>query len=511
MPPARLFSRLRGFLASHDVAVLALPALALLTIHTLTNGQYGFHRDELATLDDARYLAWGYVAYPPLTPFVGRMALELFGPSLAGVRFFAALAQALAVVIAGLMARQLGGGRARRRWGPLWQRPLRPSRSRRVRIFQYVSFDYLWWVLAAWFLILLLHRRDARWWAAIGGAIGMGMMTKYSMLFLVAGIAGAILLTEGRRYLASRRLWIGAAIALTLFLPNAIWEARHGFISLDFLRDIHARDIRIGRTAGFLTDQIWVTANPISLPLWIAGLVSVFAAPRQKWHRAIGWMFAIPFALFLAAKGRGYYMAPAYPMLFAAGAVWGERHFGRLACLETPLARCGLQGAGDRGRGHCGAGSAHRADELGVVARERSGNGGLSEEIGWPELVETVAHIRDSLPPAERLRLGILTGNYGEAGAIDLYGGHYGLPKAISGINSYWLRGYGDPPPETLIVLGFSRPRLEGMFESCELAGHTWNRYGVKNEETARHPDIFLCRRLRRPWPEFWRGFRSFG
>jgi hypothetical protein len=107
--------------------------------------------------------------------------------------------------------------------------------------------------------------------------------------------------------------------------------------------------------------------------------------------------------------------------------------------------------------------------------------------------------------------LGILTGNYGEAGAIGLYGPSYGLPKAISGVNSYWLRGYGDTPPETLIVLGLSRAFLERNFEACELAGHTSNRYGVGNEETSDHPDIFVCRRLRQTWPEFWKHFRHFG
>jgi hypothetical protein len=223
-------------------------------------------------------------------------------------------------------------------------------------------------------------------------------------------------------------------------------------------------------------------------------------------------MFAIPFVLFVAAKGRGYYLAPAYPMLLAAGAVWGERTFSRF----TPRSKSLLRGAMYAAMAIGGVAVATLILPLAPVnsawwrASNRV-NGDLREEIGWPELVETVAHIRDSLPPPERARLGVLAGNYGEAGAIDLYGGSYGLPKAISGRNSYWLRGYGDPPPETLIVLGYSRRRLEEMFESCEVAGHTSNRYGVRNEETADHPDIFVCRHLRQPWPEFWRGFRSFG
>ena len=133
------------------------------------------------------------------------------------------------------------------------------------------------------------------------------------------------------------------------------------------------------------------------------------------------------------------------------------------------------------------------------------------EEIGWPELVETVASIRDSLPEEEWPSLGILAGNYGEAGAIDLYGGSHGLPKAISGINSYWLRGYGDPPPRTLIVVGLSRAALDRYFETCAVAGHNTNRYGVKNEETQQHPNIFICRGLRKPWPDFWKDFRYYG
>jgi hypothetical protein len=138
-------------------------------------------------------------------------------------------------------------------------------------------------------------------------------------------------------------------------------------------------------------------------------------------------------------------------------------------------------------------------------------NHDLREEIGWPELVKTVAHIRDSLGPVERSRLAILAGNYGEAGAINLYGKDYGLPKAICGTNSFWSRGYGDPAPETLIVIGFSREFGDRYFESCELAGRITNEYGVANEETTDHPDIFICRHLREGWPEFWKNFRRYG
>ena len=143
------------------------------------------------------------------------------------------------------------------------------------------------------------------------------------------------------------------------------------------------------------------------------------------------------------------------------------------------------------------------------VANEE--NGDFREEIGWPELVETVAHIRDLLPAEGRAHVGILTTNYGEAGAVNLYGPQYGLPHAISGVNSFWEKGYGDPPPEVVIVLGMSRESVEKKFAACQLAAHSWNRFQVQNEETVEHPDIFVCRGLLQSWPDFWKQFRHFG
>src|SRR5271170_2199607 len=150
-------------------ALLILAALRLL-LHTLTNGQYGFHRDELATLDDARHLAWGYVAYPPLTPFVARLAMALFGTAPAAVRFFTALAQCVAMVVSGLMARELGGGRSAQIVTALavFASPVSMLAG---HLFQYVSFDFLWAVLAVYFVIRLLKSEDAdagRWWVAVG-------------------------------------------------------------------------------------------------------------------------------------------------------------------------------------------------------------------------------------------------------------------------------------------------------------------------------------------------------
>ena len=494
-----------------DTGILIPMGFGLILLHMLTSGAYGFHRDELATLDDASHLAWGYVAYPPVTPFLGRVALELLGTSLRGIRFFSALAQGIAVVLAGLMARELGGKRLAQIVAALAV-AIAPVSLGSGALLQYVAFDYLWWVLTAYCLIRSLRTEDERWWLAIGAAIGMGMITKYTMIFLVAGIAVGVLLTNARRHLKSPWLWAGVVVSLLIFLPNLIWQIQHHFISLEFLRHIHKRDIRWGRTKGFLPDQIWVTANLFTIPLWVAGLFFYLRKREGKRFRIIGWMAVVPVVLFLIAKGRGYYMAPVYPMLLAAGAVVEERW---LASMSTGRSRVwrGLTFAALAVGGVIAA-----AVTLPMAAINSSWwkvaisvNGDFREEIGWPELVADVARIRDSLPLDERSKVAILGTNYGEAGAIDMFGAAYGLPKAISGINSYWERGYGDPPPQTVIVLGMSTDDANDLFESCELAGHTKNIYAVQNEETKDHRDIFVCRNLRYPWPEFWKQFRYYG
>jgi hypothetical protein len=138
-------------------------------------------------------------------------------------------------------------------------------------------------------------------------------------------------------------------------------------------------------------------------------------------------------------------------------------------------------------------------------------NGDLREEIGWEELVKTVADIRDSVPPDEQRNLGVVVGNYGEGGAIEILGPKYNLPMPISGTNSAWFRGYPTPPPSTLIVLGFSEKGANRTFNSCHLASHITNSAGVHNEEIDDHPDIFVCGPPRKPWPEFWKDFRRYG
>ena len=494
-----------------DLGILILLALARFIMHMIANSQYGFHRDELAMFDYARHLDWGFVDFPPLAPFIMRVGYELFGGSLPGIRLFGALAQSLTVLLAGLMARELGGSR----WAQVTAAVaagIAPWSLLIGSVLVYTTLDYLWWVLIAYLMIRLLKSENPRWWLGIGAVIGLGMQTKYSIVFLIAGIVAGVILTRARRYLLSPWLWAGVLLAVLIFLPNLAWQAQHDFISLDFLSSIHARDIRIGRTETFLKDQTYISANLVTIPLWILGLGFYFFAPAGRRFRTLGWMFVIPFALLYASKGRGYYLAPAYPMLLAAGAVWLGQGITRLSTWKARFAQ-GFSWV------TLAAGFIVFSSLVLPLAPVNSSwwkkvtdiNAEFKEEIGWPELVETVAKIYAALPAEEQAVTGILTGNYGEAGAINLYGPAYGLPQAISGVNSYWLRGYGDPAPQTVILLGENASYAYSFFKNCNSAGRITNRYGVMNEETRDHSTILICRGIRKPWSEMWKTILHFG
>ncbi len=494
-----------------DVGILILLVLARILLQVFTNGQYGFHQDELVTLDAAKHLAWGYVAWPPITPFLARVALTLFGPSLIGLRFFAVLAEGIVMLLAGLMVRDLGGGR--------WAQVLAavavatsPNSIVQGGLFQYETFDYLCWVLLAFMVIRLLKTENPRWWLGIGAAIGLGMMTKYTIAFSVVGLVVGTLATRNRRYLTSPWLWGGAVLALVIWLPNLLWEFQNHWISLYFLASIHTRDVQAGLTSNFLIDQILFNFNPVMLFSVIAGLYYFFFARAGQRYRMMGWMYVVPFVLLLLTQGKGYYLAATYPMLAAGGAVWWE---GRLTSMSNQRSARIWRWATWSVLSVFAA--LLIATELPVAPLGSAwwdviskSNVELKSEVGWPELVQQVAKAYNALPAAEKPGAAILAASSGEVGSIDLYGPAYGLPRVISGFNSYWQYGYGNPPPQTLIVVGFE-PSFLTNFQDCTLIAPITTPFNIQNEETINHRAIYLCHNLRLPWPVFWQHFQYFG
>ena len=502
--------RIRQFLGS-DLGVLLLIAAARVSVHLVTNGQYGFHRDELQTLDDARHLDWGFVVYPPITPLIGRLELILFGTSLAGFRLFAAVAVSLVMVLAGLMARDLGGGRAIQVLAAL-ATGISPISLTQGAVLQYVSFDYLWGTATTYFLMRLAKSEDLRWWLAIGATLGLGMETRYTAGFLALGLVGALLFTPLRRHLLSGWFWSGVGLSVLIFLPNLMWQVHHQFISLDFLSHLHARDLRQGRYKDFYAGQPLICLNLATAPLALCGLWFYLIREEGRRYRLLGSTFVVTFLLFAVAGARAYYTAPLYPVLLAAGSVmfgvwiatlrpqrarlvwatqWGLISIAGVffGSLVMPIAPVGSQGWRVTAKLH---------DQF-------------REEIGWPELAQNVARVFISLPAGERARTGILTGNYGEGGALNLYGPALGLPAAMTLTNSFWYRTFDPREPQTVIVVGFDLEEAQRVFEGCTVAAKNTNALNVENEESRDHPDILVCRNLKMPWKKYWATHRRFG
>lgn len=488
-----------------DVFVLSALAALVIVAHFLMGNGYGFHRDELQFLDDARHLQWGFVPYPPMTSFFGRVAIAMFGTSVQVFRLPAAVVNAVSLVLAGLMARELGGRRGAQVVALLLCLPIALAMS---SLMQYVTFDMLAWSVLILSTAAVLRTGDERFWLGAGLGLGLGVLSKYAIAFpLVSLLAGMVLLPSQRRHLKSRWFWMGALVAVVVAAPNLIWLARHHFITLEMEHFIHVRDVRSGRAQGYFTDQLKFMM--FGLPFAVGGLIALLRSPR---FRLLSVFYLGPLVLFALAKGRGYYLLPAYPVVYAAGAVGLERW---LAARRKAV----------RGVVY-GVVVAAMLLEVAAVAWEalpiwRPGsaawnwqmknNDDMANEVGWPEFVEQVAAVRDGLTLQERSSYAVLAENYGEAGAIALYGPQYRLPTPIATVNDFHGRGWGPFEPQTVIVVGGRLEDESKFFESCKVVGHVQLPYGVQDEETLYHPQILVCHRLKGAWPVVWGRSQDFG
>ena len=446
--------------------------------------RYGWHRDELYFLQCGKRLAWGYVDQPPFTPFVARVANELFGTSLVGLRLFPALAIGAVVLLTAATARELDGGRtatvvAAAAAGAC---PLFLGMS---HLLSTATFDLLTWTAITYLVVRLLHRGEDRLWLAVGAVAGVGLLNKHTVTFVMFGLVVGLLVTpSGRRHFASPWLWAGGALALLIWLPNLIWQAQHDWAVFEMLRSLN-EEPAVEDVILFLPSQLFILGGLAFV--WIPGLRWLL---RDDRFRVLGAAYVTLLVVFLVGRGKPYYIAGMYPVLLAAGGVWWGQRDRRRAALPWIIGLTFVLGLPlavpiipvDRAKNH-------PIEDLEIE---------LGAQLGWPEMVDEIAAIRRTVDAP----VTILTGNYGEAGAVDLYGPSRGLPRAYSGHNNEWL--WGPPRRQTpvTITVGFSAQELGPLFTDCELRGRFHERHGVANEEEG--AEFQVCRGQRAPWPELW-------
>lgn len=503
---------------SSTLAISVYFALASLLIHFLTNGRYGYFRDELYFLALGDHLDWGYVDCAPFIGVMAKLSRVLFGDSLHALRFFPAVAGALTILLTGLIVRELGGKRFATALACLCVL-VAPIYLALGTLLTMNVFEPLFWMGSAYVLIRVFKRDNPRLLLWFGLLAGLGIENKHSILFFGAAVVVGLLLTPDRRLFSNRWIWIAGAIALALFLPNVIWQVQHHYPTLEDLENVKRmhKNVELPPLA-FLGQQILMLLPP-SVIVWLAGLWYFFFDSNGKRYRALGWSFVVLFTSMMALKGKDYYLAPVYPMLFAAGGVFWEKllaNRARLAWVKVALPLVLLL---------LGAVVAPMAMPLLPVEtliryqnalgfrppKSEVGHVGPLQQIfgdmfGWPEMVETVAKVYNNLPPEERAKAAIFANNYGEAGAIDFFGPRYGLPKAICAHQNYFFWGRRNYTGEVLITLQWSRRRAEERCKSVEEVGTVGHPYAMGEE----HYTIFVCRETKLPLQEVWPRLKFF-
>jgi hypothetical protein len=305
-------------------------------------------------------------------------------------------------------------------------------------------------------------------------------------------------------------------MAAALFAPHVLWEVEHGFPTVEFIRNAQQEKIVAMSALDFIAAQV-VQTNPLLAPLWLVGLASLLFARTMHRYRAFGLTYLILLGLFLAQQAKPYYLAPAYPILLAAGAIAMERVSFSLRWLR-PLAAVWLVVAGIviapmtlpilppdvlLKYGEAIGLEAPREERRATAALPQH----FADRFGWRNMAETVARVFEDLPEDERRVAAIVTSNYGEAGAIDYFGPALGLPNAISGHNNYWLWGYGGANGEVLITLGFPRPALESLCTSVEQKATIVSPDAIPYETDL---PVYVCRGTKIPMPEVWRRLKRF-
>lgn len=500
--------------ATHLRAVPVIPATfaaITLLIHLISSlfFAYGYFRDEFYYLVCGDHLAFGYVDHPPLIAVIARVTRTLLGDSLVAIRLPSAFAHAGLVLLTGLMARMLGGRRFAQALACVAVL-LAPVYLVGGNMLSTVPFDELCWGFVAFFLLRLLITDDPRYWLAVGASVGIGLETKHNMAFLAIGIAAGVLLTANRRYLRSRWLWYGAAIAVALALPHLIWQAVNGWPTWEFTRNAADKNAHVS-PLGYIGQQI-LAVGPLTCPIWITGLVWYLRTPR---YRLMACCYLVPLFLLMATQSaRADYLAPAYPPLLAAGAVVIARAAERRPWLRpaalVPVALGGLlllpialpilspARLGALEDRLTGAGVSDPSKEKGKTAQLPQY---FADQFGWRELTATVTEIYDGLSSTDRAQAAIFTSNYGEAGALTFFGGDH-LPPIVSGHNNYYLWGPGNISGNVIIVVGYDDPaELHQFFHDVQQVGTTRCTYCMDYENNV---PIWLARGPTQPIATIW-------
>jgi hypothetical protein len=515
---------------------LVVAGVVTFVVHMVANlvSPYGPHRDELLYLAMGRHLRFWEMDFPPGIAVVAELTRGLIGASLPAIRLSSALAATALVMLAYGLARLFGGrGRACALAGLAVLAS--PLFLRTGTLFQPVVFDQLWWTLGFVALVRIgtlaprgSMRRpratpapDRVAWLGLGAAVGLGLLTKFSIAFFAVAVLVGVLATPLRRRLATPWPWAAVALALTIGAASLVGQIRLGWPVVGQLFDLRATQLERVGPIEFVAGQLLL--GP-AFALAVLGAWHLLRADDAERWRAVGWACVTAFVLLLVLRGKPYYLGPVYPVLFAAGAVAFERRVLRLPRLSMRRIARGAAYAVIAAYGAvtlpfglpilAPASMARYASALGGTGTTTNTGGRLAlpqdyaDMLGWPEQAARVDAIVNTLPPAKRTDVVLLAGNYGEAGALEYYGPPLDLPPVVSPAGSFWFFGPGDLPGTTTIAVGIPLQQLRRYFRRVTPMGrirHELTRWVVDEE---RDVVVALCEEPYQTLQDVWPNLR---
>ena len=478
--------------AWRPVTIAALGTAILLAV---TANGYGYHRDELYFRLLSRHLAWGYVDQPPLTPMLVRVATAAFGDNLVALRIPAILSLVVTVFIVAAIAREFGGGPAAQLIAAIGTVAPFPLIAGHVLLT--ASPDMVFWTLTILFVLRALLRDEPRWWLWAGVTVGVSLWNKQLIVLLLLGLLAGLVIAGPRSALRSWQLWVGVGIAVVIASPTIIWQATNDWPELTMAHAI-SRDKGSDDRVMYIPFQIILLGAMVAV--WIPGLIAMFRKPEWRSARSLAWAYPVVSVIVLGTGGQIYYTFGLLALYLAAGVValyprGLRRVFWLLASTIVIGAVIALPivPVSSLGGSHIG--------DLNQTARD---------SVGWPAYVREVGQAYQALAPADRAVTGLIAGNYGESGALDRFGGAYGLPKVHSGQNQLYFYG---PPPSTdtnALFVGHDvgDPIAHAGFTSCAVVGTLDNNVGVDNEEQGRQ--ILFCQGRTEPWSQIWPTYQHY-
>ena len=508
-------SQATGRTARSDGYFLGAFAAVAVLLHLIAMGRYGIFRDEYYYLACARHLDWGYVDHPPLSIALLAVWTAVFGNDVWALRAPGILIGAATVMLAGLIARDMGGKRFAQGLSCLavLSAPLYLAIS---NFYSMNVLDQFIWTLLAWVLVRILNG-GPRYWLLFGLIAGLGLENKISLLAFGFGTVVGLVLTRYRSQFRRKELWIGGAIAGLLFLPHLLWQAAHDYPTLEFLRNAASQKNSASSPIQLFRGML-LELNPANALLWLPGLAFTLYGGAGKKYRLLGVAFLVVFLTFGFTNGKVYYIAPAMPVMLALGAVawerWTQKRPAWRAALVLPVAACGAlllplalpilsTGSFIAYQERIGVGPTEmERHEMGPLPQH------FADQFGWRELAGFVDYVCARYLKDERAKAVVLVSNYGEAGALEYYREEFNLPPIICPHNSYYLWGPGGATGDLVLAYGFDRAELEEQFESVQVASELFNHPLVMPYQNNR--PIFICRGLKKPVGEVWPLLKQF-